>query len=96
MNGPCWPSQHAEGKDYRLEVTDLAACTPRGARSVLGLMSSHRSLALEVTWYGGTDEPLHNLIAERGSQLRLEDHWMVRDARRIQAEAEDAAAAGRR
>jgi predicted acetyltransferase len=70
--------QHAQGKDYRLEVTDLAACTPRGARSVLGLMSSHRSLAIEATWYGGCDEPLQNLIAERGLQVRLEDHWMLR------------------
>ena len=68
------------GPDGRHDVrlTDVAATTPRAARSILTFLGDQRSVAEQVIWYGGPAEPLLALLAEPTFAVRLGHYWMVR------------------
>jgi predicted acetyltransferase len=63
---------------FDLRVSDMAARTPRGLRDVLSFLGSHKSLADEVAWYGGIDDPWLQLLNDRHYAVRLHHHWMTR------------------
>ncbi|MBE4749761.1 GNAT family N-acetyltransferase [Corallococcus sp. ZKHCc1 1396] len=61
-----------------LKLNDLVATTPAAARRLLRFIGDHRSLAQDVVWYGGADEPLLALLREQTYQVKLSMHWMTR------------------
>lgn len=61
-----------------LKLTDLVANTPAAARRLLRFLGDHRSLAQDVVWHGGADEPLLTLLREQTYQVKLSMHWMMR------------------
>ncbi|NBD11466.1 MULTISPECIES: enhanced intracellular survival protein Eis [Corallococcus] len=61
-----------------LKLTDLTATTPAAARRLLRFLGDHRSLAQDVVWFGGADEPLLTLLREQTYQVKLSMHWMAR------------------
>ena len=63
---------------FNLRVADMAARTPRGAEDVMSFLGSHKSLADEVAWFGGIDDPWLLLLHDRHYAVRLHHHWMVR------------------
>ncbi|XSE97398.1 GNAT family N-acetyltransferase [Pseudomyxococcus flavus] len=67
-------------KDLKQELflTDVVAHTPAAARRILRFLGDHRSLATEVFWYGGVDDPLLLLLREQTYSVKLHMHWMVR------------------
>ncbi|MHA7633365.1 GNAT family N-acetyltransferase [Corallococcus sp. M7] len=67
-----------------VKLTDLVATTPAAARRLLRFLGDHRSLARDVMWFGGADEPLLALLREQTYQVKLSMHWMTRilDVRR--------------
>ncbi|WP_237079611.1 GNAT family N-acetyltransferase [Myxococcus xanthus] len=67
-------------KDFKQELflTDVVAHTPAAARRILSFLGDHRSLATDVCWYGGVDDPLLLLLREQTYSVKLYMHWMVR------------------
>ncbi|RKH39322.1 GNAT family N-acetyltransferase [Corallococcus llansteffanensis] len=61
-----------------LKLTDLVATTPAAARRLLRFLGDHRSLAQDILWHGGADEPLLALVREQTYQVKLSMHWMTR------------------
>jgi predicted acetyltransferase len=70
--------RRTEGGRYRLEATDLSAATPRAAARLLTLIADHGSLAREVVWFGGADDPLLLLPPELEARVELYSAWMLR------------------
>ena len=63
---------------FNVRVSDMAARTPAALRSVINFLGSHRSLADEVAWFGGIDDPWLQLFIDRQYKVRLHHHWMLR------------------
>lgn len=63
---------------YLLALTDFVAVTPDAARSLLGFLRDHRSMADLATWQGGAIDPIVSALPERVAKVRLADHWMLR------------------
>jgi predicted acetyltransferase len=68
------------GIDTKVHVSDLAAKSPRAMRAVLRLLTEYRSLATDVSWTGGLDDPFVALLPERHHAIELSDFFMVRIA----------------
>jgi predicted acetyltransferase len=67
-----------EGPHYDLEVVDLQAPDVATARTLLGLLAGHRSLAVTLRWFGAPADPLIALLPEpRWSAGELQ-RWMLR------------------
>lgn len=63
---------------FDLRISDMAARTPQAMRSVMTFLADHRSLAEEVVWFGGIDDPWLFLLPEHRYAVRLHHHWMLR------------------
>ena len=79
-----------------VQVTDLAATTPRAARAILRLLVEYRSLADLVTWEGGPSELFANLLPERHVEVKLSDYFLLRVVDPERALAERGYPAGER
>ncbi len=78
IDGYVFYRQRRTETGYDLTITDLAARTPAAQRGLLTFLADHRSLAGEVRWFGGVDEPLLLALPEHCYCLRLHHHWMLR------------------
>jgi predicted acetyltransferase len=83
--GPDGPEAYAfvhvtrtEGLKQELQVTDLGATTPRGARRLLRFLADHDSLADRVVWHGNPADAVLGHIAEFFWKARVFFPWMVR------------------
>lgn len=63
---------------YDVIVTDMAATGAGAARRILGFLGDHRSLARDVVWAGGVDDPFLALMPEKGWTATLDETWMLR------------------
>ena len=63
---------------YELRVTSLVGRTPEASMRLLGFLADHGSLASEIIWYGGVDDPLFALLPEHGAKMELVEPWMLR------------------
>ncbi len=63
---------------FELRIADMAARTPAAMRSVMTFLADHRSLAEDVVWFGGADDPWLFLLPEHRYAVRLHHHWMLR------------------
>lgn len=63
---------------HDLLLTDLIARSPRGWRRLLTFLRDHGSLAQEVVWFGGADEPLLLPLREQTLAARVYNWWMLR------------------
>jgi predicted acetyltransferase len=63
---------------FDLKIADMAARTPEAQRNMLAFLADHRSLAEEVRWFGGVDDPLLLLAREHHYEVKLHHHWMLR------------------
>ncbi|HZO17129.1 MAG TPA: GNAT family N-acetyltransferase [Polyangiaceae bacterium] len=63
---------------FDLQISDMAAATPRALSTLFAFIADHRSLAETVSWRGGVDEPLLMLFREHRYQMRFFHHWMLR------------------
>nr|WP_228530650.1 MULTISPECIES: GNAT family N-acetyltransferase [Myxococcaceae] len=61
-----------------LALPDLVALTPRAARRLLSFLGDHRSLARDVVWHAGPQDPMLLLLEEQSLQVKLVFQWMVR------------------
>ncbi len=68
----------AEGMRQELQVTDLGASTPRGARALLRVLADHDTLADRIVWFGNPADAVLGQIAEFVWKTRLFFPWMVR------------------
>jgi predicted acetyltransferase len=66
------------GFKQEMIASDLVANTPAAARRLLSFLGDHRSLATEVSWFGGADDPLLLLLREQTYSVKLDMQWMVR------------------
>jgi predicted acetyltransferase len=68
------------GEDFLFELvlTDLIARSARGWQRLLTFLADHGSMALEVKWFGGLDDPLVHLFREQAVSTRVLFHWMIR------------------
>ncbi len=66
--------------DSRVNVTDLAAKSPRAMRAILRLLCEYRSLATSIHWAGGLDDPFISFLPERHHTIDLGDFFMLRIA----------------
>lgn len=67
-----------QGFKQELSLTDLVALTPAAGRRLLSFIGDHRSLATEVVWRGGSEDPLLFLLREQTYEVKLLYHWMLR------------------
>lgn len=67
-----------QGFPTSVQVTDMAATTPRAARAILRFLVEYRSLAEVVTWQGGPSELFANMLPERHHTVKLSDYFLVR------------------
>lgn len=66
-------------REIDIHVRDMAALTPRAARTLLGFLYGHRSMVQNVHWYGPVIEPLLCLPEEgRFVQTKSEERWLLR------------------
>jgi predicted acetyltransferase len=61
-----------------VQVTDLAATTPRAARAIMRSFLEYRSLADVVKWEGSPSELFAHVLPERHVNVKLSDYFMVR------------------
>jgi len=67
-----------DGDGTTLEIVDVAARTPRGARAVLRHCAEYRSLAKELVWHGGTSDLLVEALPELHATITLLDTFLIR------------------
>lgn len=70
--------QKSNGEWYDLEISGLVGRTPQASMRLLGFLADHRSLARDIVWYGGVDDPMLSLLPERGARVELAEPWMLR------------------
>jgi predicted acetyltransferase len=63
---------------YDLSITDLVAADPATARTLLGFLSDHRSMAPEARWFGGPTSSLFAMLPEQRFEMKLQIIWMTR------------------
>jgi predicted acetyltransferase len=63
---------------FDMTSSDMAARTPAALRAIMTYLADHRSLAGEVSWRGGVDDPWTMLAEEHHYDVRLHHHWMLR------------------
>ena len=61
-----------------VQVTDMAASTPRAARAILRFLVEYRSLADLIEWEGGPNELFACMLPERHIEMKLSDYFMLR------------------
>ncbi len=66
------------GHGFDLRVSDMAARSPAAHRDLMAFLASHKSIADDVSWFGGVDDPWLTLLPDRHYQVRLHHHWMMR------------------
>jgi predicted acetyltransferase len=59
-------------------VADIVALDARAGRRLLTFLADHRSMANEVSWFGGPTDPLLAMIPEASYRLSLALPWMLR------------------
>jgi predicted acetyltransferase len=80
LEGYAYLREKASGLAYDLSLTDLVATTRDAARRLLTFLADHRSLGERATWYSSPADPLVLEQPERGAEVRLAHHWMLRVA----------------
>jgi predicted acetyltransferase len=78
LEGYVFYKQRMNDHGFELDVTDMAAETPRGLRALVSFLGDHRSLAGEITWHGGVDDLVLASMTEHRYHLELRHHWMLR------------------
>ncbi|MBK7579012.1 MAG: GNAT family N-acetyltransferase [Myxococcales bacterium] len=78
VEGYVYVRQKSAGLSYELTLTDLSAVTRRAARRLLSFLSDHRSLAENVSFFASPADPFVTDLPERGAEVRLNHHWMLR------------------
>ena len=80
VEGYLYAVQGPQGADlcHTLELTDFVALTPRAARHLLALLSDHRSVVKEVSWYGSPASGLLAVLPEHNYQAELGAIWASR------------------
>lgn len=68
----------ASGAFFDLSLTDAVANSPGAARRLLAFLSSHASMAGDVTLYGSALHPLVALVPEWRATVTLDLPWMLR------------------
>jgi predicted acetyltransferase len=63
---------------YDLMITDLVATDPASARTLLGFLSDHRSMASEARWYGSPTSSLFAMLPEQRFEMKLQMIWLTR------------------
>lgn len=69
-----------KGEDihYDLVVRDWGASTPAEARRLWTFLADHRSLAVDVRWWGAAADPMVALLPEATWETRRLSRWMLR------------------
>ncbi|MCA9292556.1 MAG: GNAT family N-acetyltransferase [Phycisphaerales bacterium] len=80
LEGYLWYTQSpgARGERYSVDVSDLAASTPRALRRILSLLASMASTVEDITLLCGPHHPLLYVLGEQRYDLRRRDYWMTR------------------
>lgn len=79
IEGYLWyHSERTETWQSRLVCTDLVAATPAAARTLLGFLAANGTMHGEATCLLPPEDPLLQLIPERGFESRLIERWMLR------------------
>ena len=65
---------------YHLSLTDFIFSTPRAGRRLLSFLAGHSSMAGEVRWFGGPNDPVFYLLTEQRFKMLFRFYWMVRIA----------------
>ena len=63
---------------YHLSLTDFIFSTPRAGRRLLSFLAGHSSMAGDVRWYGGPNDPAFYLLSEQRFKMLFRFYWMVR------------------
>lgn len=64
---------------YDLHLSDLCARTEAGWRRLLSFLGGYASMARDMVWTGGTNEPLLQLLREQSAvSTHVLFHWMLR------------------
>jgi predicted acetyltransferase len=63
---------------YHLSLTDFIFSTPRAGRRLLAFLAGHSSMAGEVRWYGGPNDPALYLLSEQRYKMLFRFFWMIR------------------
>lgn len=66
------------GPYHDLHLTDVSLATKRAARRLWSFLASHGSVARDVVWNAGADDPLLGLLPEPTFSVRTTDVWMAR------------------
>lgn len=67
-----------DGRFHDLHLTDVSLSTARAARRLWAFLASHGSVAHDVIWNAGADDPLLGLLPEPTFAVRTTDVWMAR------------------
>lgn len=78
VQGYVYLRQKANGLSYELAVTDLCAATRPALRRLLTFLADHRSLGERVVWHASPSDPFVTELPERGAEIRMAHHWMLR------------------
>jgi predicted acetyltransferase len=76
LNQPM-PVPPGAGK-HEVHVHDMAAATPRGALALWSFLGGYTSLATEIVWNAGPNNPLLAILPEQVYRMTLRHHWMIR------------------
>ena len=68
----------ADGMHWDLEVVDLAAPSAPTLRTLLALLAGHRSLAIQLRWYGAAHDPVIATLPEPRWSVKEHQRWMLR------------------
>ena len=63
---------------YHLSLTDFIFSTPRAGRRLLSFLAGHSSMAGDVRWFGGPNDPAFYLLSEQRFKMLFRFYWMVR------------------
>lgn len=78
IEGYVFYRQRSTPLGFDLAICDMAAATPAAMRGLWTFLADHRSLAREVRWFSGADDPLLQLAHAHAYQIALHHHWMLR------------------
>jgi len=70
--------QKSAGLAYDLALTDLVAVSRGALRRLLAFLGDHHSLGERVIWHASPADPFVTELPERGAEIELSHHWMLR------------------
>ncbi|MEM9487791.1 MAG: GNAT family N-acetyltransferase [Myxococcota bacterium] len=78
----------SEEERYTIAISDMVSSSAQATRRLLSLLADHGSLAKEVVWHGGADDPFLYSLPDRCYEVSQYETWMLRilDVKRALAE----------